>query len=73
MTVATGTVKDGKVILHGSSLPEGAIVTVLSDDDAPPIRLPLELEKELLEAIDEADRSDAGVGPEFLESLKRFG
>ena len=73
MSVATGTVKDGKVILEGATLPEGAVVTVLADDDRPPVKLHLELEAELQAAIDEADAEDGGAGPEFLESLKRYG
>jgi hypothetical protein len=73
MTVALGTVKDGKVILQGLSLPDGAVVTVLADDDRPPVKLPPEFEAELQAAIDEADAEDGGAGPEFLESLKRYG
>ena len=73
MSIATGTVKDGKVILQGVALPEGAVVTVLTDDDRPPVRLPSELEAELLAAIDAADAEEGGAGPEFLESLKRYG
>ena len=73
MSIATGTVKDGKVILEGIALPEGAIVTVLADDDRPPVKLSPELEAELQAAIDEADAEDGGAGPEFLESLKRYG
>lgn len=73
MSIATGTVKDGKVILEGVALPEGAVVTVLADDDRPPVKLPPDLEAELQAAIDEADAEDGGAGPEFLESLKRYG
>ena len=73
MTVATGTVRDGKVILEGVALPDGAVVTVLADDDRPPVKLPPELEAELLAAIDEADAEEGGAGPEFLEGLKHYG
>lgn len=73
MAVALGTVKDGKVILQGIALPEGAVVTVLADDDRPAVRLPPELEAELQAAIDEADAEEGGAGPEFIESLKRYG
>ncbi len=61
MSIATGTVNDGKVILEGVALPEGAVVTVLAD------------EAELQTAIVEADAEEGGAGPEFLESLKRYG
>lgn len=73
MAVALGTVKNGKIVLKGIALPEGAVVTVLVDDDRPAIRLSPELEAELLSAIDEADAEQGGAGPEFIESLKRYG
>jgi hypothetical protein len=73
MTVAQGTVQGGKVVLQGVALPEGAIVTVLADDDRPAVKLPPTLEAELQAAIDEADAEVGGAGPEFLESLKRYG
>jgi hypothetical protein len=73
MAVALGTVKDGKVVLQGVALPEGAVVTVLADDDRPAVRLSPKLEAELLSAIDEADAEAGGSGSEFIESLKRFG
>lgn len=73
MPVAQGTVKDGKVVLQGVKLPEGAVVTVLADDDRPAVKLPPDLEAELNAAIDEADAEIGGAGPEFLEGLKRYG
>ena len=73
MSIAVGTVRSGKVILDGVALPEGAVVTVLADDDRPPVKLPPALQAELEAAIDEADAEDGGAGPEFLDSLKRFG
>ena len=73
MHVATGTVVGGKIVVEGLALPEGTIVTVLTPDDDPAVRLPPALERELLEAIDEADREKGGVGPEYIESLRRYG
>lgn len=73
MSVAIGTVKGGTVILEGAALPEGTVVTVLADDDRPPVKLSPELEAELQAAIDEADAQEGGAGPEFLESLERYG
>lgn len=72
MTIAIGTVREGKVILEGTALPDGAIVTVLADDDRPSVKLPAHLEAELQKATDEADAEDGGAGAEFLEELKRF-
>jgi hypothetical protein len=73
MQVSTGTVVDGKIVVEGLTLPEGTVVTVLTPDDESSVRLPTALEEELLEALDEADREDGGAGPEFFESLRRFG
>jgi hypothetical protein len=71
MTVAVGTVMNGKVVLDGVVLPDGAVVTVLADDDRLAVRLPAAQEAELQAAIDEADAEHGGAGPEFFEELKR--
>ena len=63
----------GKIVVEGLSLPEGTVVTVLTPTDDETVKLPAQLEQELLDAIDEADREEGGAGPEFLESLKRYG
>ena len=73
MHVITGTVVGGKIVVEGLSLPEGTVVTVLPLEDVKSLKLPPHLEKELLEAIDEADQEVGGAGPEFLESLRRYG
>jgi hypothetical protein len=73
MHVATGTVVDGKIIVEGLSLPEGTVVTILTPDEKASVRLPPDLERELCEALDEADLEEGGAGEEFLNSLKRFG
>ena len=73
MQVASGTVVGGKIVVEGLSLPEGTVVTVLAPTDNKTVKLPAQLEQELLDAIDEADREVGGAGPEFLESLKRYG
>jgi len=43
---------DGKIIVEGLSVPEGA---VLAPDDDPDVHLPPALANELAEALDEAD------------------
>ena len=73
MHLSTGTVVDGKIVVEGLSLPEGTVVTVLTPEDDKVVKLAPHLEKDLLEAIDEADQEVGGAGPEFLESLKRYG
>ncbi len=73
MHVATGTVVGGKIVVEGLALPEGTIVTVLTPGEEPAVRLAPAQERALLEAIDEADREQGGAGPEFIESLRRYG
>ena len=73
MHISTGTVVDGKIVVEGLSLPEGTVVTVLTPEDDKVVKLAPHLEKDLLEAIDEADQEVGGAGQEFLESLKRYG
>lgn len=73
MQIATGTVVDGKVDVAGLSLPEGTVVTILARGGEAPVRLTPELEAELLEALDDADR-EAGISTEeMLARLRRFG
>ena len=73
MNALLGTVVGGKIVVEGLALPEGTVVTVLTPADDTLVKLPPHLEKELLDAIDEADQEVGGAGPEFLESLKRYG
>lgn len=73
MHLATGTVVDGKIVVEGLTLPEGTVVTVLAPDNEPSFRLPAALEKEILEAKDEADGEEVGAGAEFFDGLRRFG
>ena len=51
MKVATGTVVDGKVVLEGEPLAEGAVVTVVARDDDDTFDVSPEEERALLEAI----------------------
>jgi hypothetical protein len=67
------TLLDTNVLVEGLALPEGTVVTVLTPEEEPAVKLPPALEQELLEAIDEADREAGGAGPEFLEGLRRHG
>ena len=58
MQLATGTVVDGKVVVEGESLPEGARVTLLVREADEPFDVPPELEAELLESIADANRGE---------------
>ena len=73
MDAVSGTVVGGKILVERLSLTEGTVATVLTPADDTLVKLPPHLEQELLDAIDEADQEVGGAGPEFLESLKRYG
>ena len=73
MQLATGTVVDGKVVVEGLDLPEGTVVTVLTRDDDPPVKLSPEDEAELLQALEEADRHEGITAEELFARLQRFG
>lgn len=73
MQVATGTVINGKVVLEGVTLPEGALVTVLSSDTEASVRLSPAEEADLMAALDEADREVGSAAELVLERLRKFG
>jgi len=71
MRIATGKVVDGKVVIDGAPLEEGASVTVLSRDEESGFTLSPEEEAELLLSIAEADRGETVSAEEVLERLRR--
>lgn len=73
MQLITGTVVDGKVVLDGVTLPEGTVVAVLARDGEAIVKLPPALQKELEEAIAEADVDEGISGEELIEQLKKRG
>jgi hypothetical protein len=73
MQVVTGTVVEGKVVLGGASLPDGTVVTVISKRSETAVRLPPELQAELEDALDEADREEGISGEELIERLRKYG
>jgi hypothetical protein len=72
MQLATGTVVDGKVVVEGEPLPEGAAVTILAREANETFEVPPELEAELLESIAEADRGETISADELIERLRRI-
>lgn len=72
MGVATGTVVAGKVVVDGVDLPEGAIVTVLTQEAEQEVRLTPEEEAELLDAIAEVERGDTVSAEELFAQLDRI-
>jgi hypothetical protein len=73
MKVATGTVIDGKVVVEGEALAEGATVTVVLREEDETFELTAEEEAELIESIAEIERGELITGEELLERLRRFG
>jgi len=71
MQVTTGTVIDGKVVVEGSILPEGALVTVLTRGANEGFALSPEQEDELLESMAEIDRGECVTLEELLNTLPR--
>ena len=69
--VATGRVVDGKVVVEGEPLEEGAVVTVLAGDDEESFTLSLDQEQALRLAIADADQGEGVEAEAFLEQLTR--
>ena len=69
MTLVTGRVVAGKVVVEGEPLEEGATVTVLMAGRDDSFELNPSDEADLLSAIDESNRGEFVDGNEFLSSL----
>lgn len=63
---------DGKVVVEGDPLPEGAVVTILAREADETFQVPPELEAELSESIAQADRRETISADELLERLRRI-
>lgn len=71
MKVATGRVVEGKVVLEGEPLAEGAVVTVVAREDADMFDVSAEDEHALLEATAQADRGQVMSWERLREQLRR--
>jgi hypothetical protein len=69
MQLTTGTVINGKVVMEGSALPDGTLVTVLFRGANESFTLSQDDENELLEAMAEIDRREFVGLDELLKSL----
>ena len=69
MQVATGTVVNGKIVLEGVSLSEGAVVTVVTRGADESFSLTEAQENELLAAMVEIERGEYISLEELLQSL----
>jgi hypothetical protein len=72
MQLVTGTVVNGKVVIEGAPLEEGAVVAVLARGADEPFTLSEQQENELLAAMEEIERSDFVTLDELLESLRKY-
>jgi hypothetical protein len=72
MQVFSARVRDGAIVPEdGVTLPEGAKVTVIADDDRQPFETTAEEESELLEAIAGVERGETVRAEDLLERLRR--
>ena len=70
MLITTGRVHDGTIQLDGGSLPEGAIVTVLTNEGDETFELGPEQEAQLLAAIGEADRGEVISASQLFQQIR---
>lgn len=70
MRIASGTVKDGKIVVEGVDFEEGCRVTVLAPDGESAFDVTDEERRKLLAAIDEADRGEWISGEQLLDDLR---
>ncbi len=71
MQVATGTVVNGKIVLEGVPLPEGAVVTVVTRGADEGFLLTPHQEDELLASMAEINRGETVSLEELLASLPK--
>lgn len=72
MQVFSARVRGGAIVPEdGVTLPEGAKVTVIADDDGQPFETTAEEESELLEAIAGVARGETVRTEDLLERLRR--
>jgi hypothetical protein len=70
MSVYTGKVVNGMVLVNGVLLPEGAKVTVLVDDLEDEFFLTPEMQALLEKSIAQADRGEGVPAKQFLAELR---
>jgi len=70
MVMTSGRVVEGKIVVDGDPLPEGAMVTVLTREADESFVLDADAEAELLESIAEADRGEVVPAADVLNALR---
>ncbi len=73
MQVATGTVVNGKIVVEGVSLTEGAVVAVVTRGADESFSLHGNAENELLAAMAEIERGEYVTLEGLLQSLPKHG
>ena len=73
MQIATGTVVNGKIVVEGVPLTEGAVGTIVTRGADEKFLLSRGQEDELLEAIAQIDRGEFVSLEELLRSLPKHG
>jgi hypothetical protein len=73
MHVIMGTVVEGKIVLNRGALPEGAEVGVFVAQQEGSVHLSTLLQKELEDALYEADREDGISAEELFAELRKYG
>ena len=71
MGIVTGKVVEGKVLVDGMTLPEGAVVTVVTREPSHGVQLTPDEEARLLEAVAEADRGETISAVDLFDRLDR--
>lgn len=69
MKIATGTVRNGTIVINGQTFAEGEKVTVLSHASGEAFRVSPEEKRMLLESIAQADRGELLDADELLAEL----
>jgi len=70
MVITSGRVVEGKIVVDGDPLPEGATVTVLAREGDESFVLDTAAEAELLESMAEGDRGRVVPAEEVLRALR---
>lgn len=71
MVMTSGRVVEGKIVVDGDPLPEGAVVTVLTREANESFVLDAEAEAELLASMAEADRGEVVPAADVLDALRK--
>jgi hypothetical protein len=74
MSIATGVIRDGQLVIEGEGapLPEGRRFTLVIDDEEKGFNLDEESQRELLEAMAEIERGDFVTKEQVLAELKQL-